>query len=131
MREEIGSRHCHQRGMTILEVVISLALAGIVLSIALPSIVQSYRRFSETELRTRAARLAVSKAEELSLVANDISFPSQGQVDELLWRVDAGDGSGHELSMVGQKTRLQTYRISVFQRGRSALVSMSITRIQR
>ena len=131
MRKEIEGPYCRQRGMTILEVVVSLALAGIVLSIALPSIIQSYSRFNETELRKRAARVAVSKAEELSLFATDMLFPSQGQVDDLFWRVDAGDGPGNDLPVVGQKTRLQTYQISVFQRGQSALVSMSMTRIHR
>jgi len=131
MRKKIESPLCRQRGMTILEVVVSLALAGIVLSIALPSIVQSYSRFGETELRKRAARIALSKAEEHSFGANDILLPTHGQVDDLFWRVDAGDGSENDLPVIGKETRLQSYQISVFQRGQSSLVSMSISRIRR
>ena len=131
MGKDIESLYCRQHGMTILEVVVSLALAGIVLSIALPSIIQSYSRFNETELRKRASRVAVSKAEDLSLFAADVLFPSQGKVDDLFWRVDAGGSPGNDLPLAGQKTRLQTYQISVFQGGHSALVSMSITRIHR
>lgn len=120
-----------QRGMTILEVLVSLTLAGIFFAVALPAIAQAYARFKLADAQGRALALALSKAEEvLSMPADGVSA-LEGSVDGFSWHVVREEVSG-PLSRQGEYShRLRNYRISVAHSGQDNLASLSIQRLER
>lgn len=117
------------RGMTVLEVVVSLAIAGSFLSLILPSTLQAYSRLKFADLRARAATLAASRAEEVSRATSTNIFPKEGHEGGLAWRIDlVGSDSGGKSSAAGGPS-LRSYRISVSRDREGILVVLPIERV--
>ena len=118
-----------QEGMTVLEVVVSLVIAGVFLSAMLPAIVQSYARFKLAEIQSRAVELATSKAEEVSHVTGRDSFLREGKENGLIWRIDAKTGDKKEVSPADGRPSLRTYTISVARDNHDPLIALEIQRL--
>jgi prepilin-type N-terminal cleavage/methylation domain-containing protein len=120
-----------QLGMTILEVLVSLTLAGIFFAVALPAIAQAYARFKLADAQGRALALALSKADEVLSMPTDGVSALEGRVDGFSWHVVREELSD-PLSPQGERShRLRNYRISVVQSGQEILASISIQRLER
>lgn len=115
--------------MTVLEVIVSLVIAGAFLSAMLPSTVQAYTRFKRAELQYRATELATAKAEEVSQVTGRDSFPKEGKENGLMWRIDAGANEKKRDSPAAGRPSLRTYTISVLSDDRDPLVEFVIQRL--
>ena len=119
-----------QLGLTLLEVLVSLTLAGTFFAIALPAVVQSYTRLKLADDQGRALSLALSKAEELLSMPTGVAAV-EGRVDGFVWRVSRDDADERLGSQGERSQQLKRYRISVAQSGRGTLASISIQRLER
>lgn len=120
-----------QAGMTILEVLVSLTLAGMFFAIALPSIVQSYSRLKLADAQGRALAVALSKADEV-LSTPTGGFPAaEGRVDGFSWQVVRDDVNDPSEQGGERSHRSRNYRISVAQSGQGVLASISVQRLER
>lgn len=120
-----------QLGLTLLEVLVSLTLAGTFFAIALPAVVQSYTRLKLADDQGRALSLALSKAEELLSMPTGVAAAVEGRVDGFVWRVSRDDADERLGSQGERSQQLKRYRISVAQSGRGTLASISIQRLER
>lgn len=122
---------CRQLGMTILEVLVSLTLAGMFFATALPPIIQSYSRLKLADAQGRALAVAKSKAEELLSMPAGASPVIEGRVDGLSWYVARDDLNDRSDAQGEYSQKIRNYRISVIQSGQGVLASISVQRLER
>lgn len=119
----------NQRGMTVLEVIVSLVVAGAFLSATLPAIAQSYSRLKYAELQTKAVQLAASVAEDLSDDTSAFRAQRDGKEDGLTWHVDTSKGDVSNGQAIKGRPALLKHRISVSHGADEPLVSVEVFQI--
>ena len=114
IRPDGGKRSC--RGFSLLEVGVAMAVAGLLMSVALPAARQASSRMKDAARQQAAAQVAANAVSRLSGFGAPIALPAAGSEAGLEWRINlAGEQAGG-----APGTRLLSLRVTVHEPGHSA-----------
>lgn len=120
--------HRH-RGLSLLEVLVSLAVAALFLGYLLPGATNALQRMQLADLEAEAARLAKNHIERLSAWPAKEPVPNSGTVGTLTWNVrqTAIEGARPDAPV---PATLRTFRITVMAQAQAApLVDLTVQRL--
>lgn len=119
------------RGLTLLEVLVTLVIVGMFLAVLLPGSTLAMRRLQAAQLKSQALSIASSHIEALNAWPATLPSPASGREGALLWKVEqlaSLDVDGSAL----KGARLASYRISVAAVGdRDPLVDVTVRRLTK
>lgn len=121
------------RGMSLIEVLVSLVVAGLFLSILLPGVRFAVQRSRLSALQAEAVQLTRNQVEFLSVWPATVPVPSQGVANGLSWKVEQ-ISIERPTQEVPSAIVLRTFRITVAVAAADAtdpLVDVTIKRLGR
>lgn len=122
---------CGQRGLSLVEVLVSLIVGGLFLGILLPNSTTALRRLSFDSHRGTAVEIARNQIESLSAWPATAPVPDQGISNGLRWRVQALTVEGQSGTGQGGIV-LRNFRVTVSDPIQAEpLVDVTIARLGR
>ena len=119
------------RGMSLIEVLVSLVVAGLFLSMLLPGASFALQRLRLSALQAEAVQLARNQVEALSVWPATAPEPSQGLTNGLRWKVEQ-TAVEQPVPAVASAIVLRTFRITVAPADDAApLIELTVKRIGR
>jgi len=126
-----GAARRRARGLTLIEVLVSLVVAGLFLSLLLPGASGALQRLRLTALQTEAQQLARNQVEALSAWPALAPSPANGVIGGLRWQVEQTAVEGQSAGLQGAVV-LRTFRITVAALDESQiLVDLTVKRLGR
>jgi Tfp pilus assembly protein PilV len=117
--------------MSLIEVLVSLVVAALFLSILLPGASTALQRLRFSALQAEAVQLAHNQIEVLSVWPATAPAPPQGRVNGLQWKVEqiAVERPSHD---VASAIVLRTFRVTVAAADDAApLIELTVKRLGR
>lgn len=117
--------------MSLIEVLVSLVVAGLFLSMLLPGASFALQRLRLSALQAEAVQLARNQVEALSVWPATAPEPSQGLANGLRWKVEQ-TAVEQPVQAVASAIVLRTFRITVAPADDAApLIELTVKRIGR
>jgi prepilin-type N-terminal cleavage/methylation domain-containing protein len=118
-------------GMSLIEVLVSLVVAGLFLALLLPGASAALQRMGQSGREAEAVQIARNQVEALSVWPAVVPTPSEGKVGGLLWKVEQ-IGVERPPAGAAATTVLRHFRITVVEgQGQEPLVSLTLKRLGR
>lgn len=126
-----GAGRRHARGMSLIEVLVSLVVAGLFLSMLLPGASTALRRLRFSAQQAEAVQLARNQVEALSVWPATAPAPPQGLANGLRWKVEQTAVERPDRTGVSAIV-LRTFRITVAAADDAApLIELTVKRLGR